>query len=305
MNQGVEQSMDMERARKTTVVALLVGAVLMAGAALWGLVEPGPFFFGYLFAFMLWTSVPLGAAALLMMFHLTGGRWGEGIRRQIEAASLTAVVPLVFVGGVLLGIPHLYDWSHPAFVEHHHAVAKKALYLNTAFFSVRSIGFTLLWAVGGIVLGLWSRRVSKTDESRLGLKRLCAAGLLVYAFTVSFAGIDWVASLEPTWYSSIFGLYIIIGQAVAAMAICILLVARRRTTSAEQREQHEDLLHDLGNLLLAFLAIHAYFGFSQFFLIWVANLPHEIVWFLPRMRDGWGVLGVMLMIVHFALPFSM
>lgn len=285
-----------------------LGIVTLATAALWGTQAPAEFFFGYLSAFVLACSLPLGSAALLMLFHLTGGRWGKGIRPELESATLSAVILLVLVIPVLLGIPYVYVWADPAFLQQHPAAQLKTPYLNTTFFTIRALAFTLAWAAGGAWLASKSRlstRTSPDSPAAAKVRRFCAGGLVAYGLTTSLAGIDWIASLEPTWYSSIFGLYVIAGQAVAALCISVLLVAGRRPDSVASARTHANLLHDLGNLLLAFVTVHAYLGFSQFFLIWIADLPEETVWFRPRMEHGWEWVAVALVALHFAIPFGL
>jgi hypothetical protein len=269
-------------------VAALAGSVVLA--AIW----PQAFFRGYLAAFVYWLQFPLGAAALVMIHALIGGRWFGPVRAALIAMAPMAVLAVVFFLPVAGGVVQLYDWAGRS-AEAQAIVGSRGAYLNLPFFFGRSGIYLLLWAGGAWLL---ARRGRGGSAHSVG-GGLAAAGLLAYVLTASFAAIDWVGSLEARWYSSIFGLYLIIGQVVAALAIAICLAVWKNP------QQPKELLHDLGTLLLAFVALHAYFAYSQFFIIWNGNLPHEISWYVPRMHGVWGVAAAALMLLHFGLPFAL
>jgi hypothetical protein len=284
--------------------ALLVGAIALAVAVLVGLLRPAAFFYGYLCGFVLWSGVPLGAAALLMMHHLVSGRWGWSIRGLLEAAAITLPLLLPLFVPLAVGAPELYGWVHPSVATVEQASPFRHTYLTLPFFLARAAAFLVLWGAGGWLLVRWSRRqpVGARDVT-WGLARLSAVGLVVYFLTESFAGVDWIGSLAVNWYSSVLGLYLIVGQALTALATVILLALVLQRRFGVENALAPAMLNDLGNLLLAFVVLHAYLAYAQFFIIWNGNLPRANTWYAPRMGGFWGWASWLLILVHFGLPF--
>ncbi len=284
--------------------ALLIGVAALVVAALAGLVRPAAFFYGYLTAFLFWSGVPLGAAAILMMHHLVGGRWGWSIRGPLEVAvsTLPLLVPLFLP--VAAGVPQIFPWVQGAGLTGEQASPFRPMYLSLPFFFERAAAFLLLWAAGGWLLVRWSRvQAIGSSGGSPALQSLSGGGLVLYFLTVSFAGIDWIASLEPVWYSSVFGFYLIMGQALTALAVMVLLSAGLHHWFNLEQSISSDMLNDLGNLLLTFIVLHAYMAYSQFFIIWNGNLPRANTWYVSRMEGFWGGVSVLLIIMHFLLPF--
>lgn len=280
--------------------ALSVGALGLLTAIVAGCLRPRAFYYGYVCGFLLWTGVPLGGAGLLMLHHLTGGRWGWSIRRPVDAA--VASVPLILLAfiPIALGLRQLYPWATQAFPDEPR-YAFRAWYLQAPFFYLRAAIILGLWVVGGLLLRTLTRRQERAPSAGGWLVPLSAVGLITYFVTVAFAGIDWILTLERDFYSSVFGFYIVMGQALTALAVFIILqagVARLRGAAPLSRDQ----LADLGNLLMAFVILHTYIAYSQFFIIWNGNLPDHATWYAPRTRGGWGVLAVVQMVLHFFLP---
>jgi hypothetical protein len=276
-------------ARLGAAGALAGGAALLACILGW-LLAPGSFYFGYLAGWLLWLGVPLGCGAILMTWRLTGGGWGVILRPSLEAAVLTVpVLALLFIP-IALGTRSLFPWASPTTVSASPDLQLKAGYLNLPFFLVRAAFLMVLWWLGGWLL----------TRQRL----LSGLGLVAYGLTVSFAAIDWIASLEPRWYTSILGLYLLVSQCLSALALLIVLVAWLNRGVPASLAIAPRTLGDLGNLLLMLIVLRAYLAFSQFFIVWNGNLPGEIVWYVPRVRGGWGWLAIVLMIIQFALPFG-
>lgn len=275
--------------RRTTSL-LIGGAVALAAAAAWGIAAPPSFFAAYLLAFLFWSSLPLGAAAILMLHLLTGGRWGWSIRAPLLAAVRTT--PLLWLGflPLVLGVPRLYAWAQPGGPPGPSVFGAFA-YLSPAFFLIRSAIYLAVWTLLAFAL----QRARPDHQGRLA-----AGGLIALIISASFAAMDWVSSLAPTWYSSIFPLYVVLGQVLTWMAVAVI-VALRPAAGAPPIER---VRLDLGNLLLTLVILHAYVGFSQLLIIWNANKPHEIAWYLPRIRHGWQWLTVALAVTHFVLPFA-
>ena len=294
------------RAAITGIAAILlcvIGAFILYGRG--GLEQ---FFHAYLVGFVFWTGVSVGSLAILMLHHLSGGGWGLVIRRILEAA--TRVIPLMFVLFIPLafGMKILYEWAHPLseIAEGHREVIQhKAPYLNIPFFLGRTVFYFAVWGLLMFFLNKWSLEQDRTADPALRktMQGLSGPGLVLFGLTVTFAATDWIMSLEPEWFSTIFGLLIMAGWGLSAFAFVIIAASRlanRPPLAGVIAPLH---FHDLGKLLLAFVMIWAYFGFSQFLLIWYGNLPEEIPWYLERMRHGWQYVGLVLVIFHFAIPF--
>ncbi len=291
------------RAAIVGVVAILlcvVGAFLLYSRG--GLQQ---FFHAYLMAYVFWTGVSVGSLAILMLHHLSGGGWGLVIRRIMEAA--TRVLPLMFVLflPVFFGMKTLYEWARPEAVAQSVVLQHKHPYLNVPFFMGRFVFYFLIWGLLMFFLNKWSLEQDRTANPNLRktMQGLSGPGLVLFGLTVTFAATDWVMSLEPEWFSTIFGLLIMAGWGLSAFAFVIIAATRLATRPPLAGVIAPLHFHDLGKLLLAFVMIWAYFGFSQFLLIWYGNLPEEIPWYLERMRSGWQYVGLVLVLFHFALPF--
>jgi len=211
----------------------------------------------------------------------------------------------VFFLPLIFGIHSLYIWSRPEAVAADHLLQHKTAYLNVPFFLGRAALYFAIWLTLSYVFNKWSLAQDKTEAEPwlTRLQILSGPGLLLYGATVTFSSIDWVMSLEPRWYSTIYGILFIGGQGVSALAfvICVIVLISARAPMSELiTDRH---LRDLGTLLFAFIMLWAYFSFSQFLLTWAGNLPSEIPWYIRRMQGGWMWVGLCLVLFHFALPF--
>lgn len=283
----------LRRMARRGVVAGMAGSVALA--VVWATCDGG-FAAGCLAAFLLWSGVPLGMAALLVLHHLVGGVWGSTIRPLMVACLAgLMLLPLFFIP-VFLNLPVLYGWADPALVASSEILQHQSVYLNRSGFLVRAIIFFAVWLGGGALLAAASLR-ARTARAPL----IASPGALLYAFTVSFAGIDWIASLQSEWYSSMIGFYLMAGQVVTAMAVALLFASRMPAALGEPKAASR-AADDLGKLLLTAIILHAYIAYAQFFIIWNGDLPGEISWYAPRMHGPWGVAAVVLVAIHFALP---
>ncbi|MFO0841474.1 MAG: hypothetical protein U0797_03605 [Gemmataceae bacterium] len=178
-------------------------------------------------------------------------------------------------------------------------------YLNVPFALVRAVIYFGLWNLFAWLLNRWSRRQDTAKDMRVQhwCETVSAPGLVLYVLTITFASIDWAMSLEPEWYSTIYGAMFGMGQVLSgfAFAIAVLMFLSRRPEVDALLSGNN--LRDLGSLLLAFVMVWAYLSFSQFLLIWSGNLPEEVPWYIYRLKGGWQYLGLMLVLFHFALPF--
>ncbi|HEV3163033.1 MAG TPA: hypothetical protein VGZ22_03250 [Isosphaeraceae bacterium] len=280
-----------------------VGGLVLSLLGAW--INPRQFYQSYLVAYLFWIGIALGCIGIVMLHHLVGGTWGFVIRRLLESGATTLwLMALLFVP-FLFGMRELYLWARPDIVSHDEVLAQKSIYLNVNFFLVRTGAYFAVWMALSFFLTRWSRQQDRTGDPRLVLRlqRLSAAGLVVLFLTASFAAIDWVMSLEPDWYSTIYGAMVVTGQALATLAFA--------TAAAAWLSHYEPLaqiasparFQDLGNLLLAFVMLWAYMSFSQFLIVWCGNLTEEIPWYLRRTRGGWQWLGLALIVFQFFLPF--
>jgi hypothetical protein len=283
---------------------VLAGAVLLAICIAGGLADKTEFFHSYLIAFLFWIGITLGSTALLMVQHLTGGRWALVIRRILEASSRTLPLMAVAALPVLAGMKTLYSWSRPGQTDP--LVLAKIGYLNPQFFAARMVFYFAVWFTLTHFLNKWSRQ---EDSGGAGvalwnrIEGFSGIGLVLYGFTVTFAGIDWVMSLEPRWYSTIYGLLFMVGQALTAMAFSIIMLVWLSDKRPLSQVVRPAQFQDLGSFLLTFVMLWAYMEFSQFLIIWGGNLTDEIPWYIRRMEGVWGHIALLLVILSFVFPF--
>ncbi len=285
------------------------GAGLVLGVA--GLLlgaSPEQFFRAYLVGFMGCLGIALGSLAITMIHHMTGGGWGMVSRRPLEAAAATLpLLALYFIPIALFGMKPLYLWARPEAIAGDAIVQMKAPYLNVPFFLGRAVFYFVVWNVLAFTLARWSREQDETAPRPIGAERkfrlLSASGLLLYALTITFASIDWVMSLDPHWFSTIFGILFMGGQGLSALAFVIIVLASVRDLPPLAGVLKPLHFHDIGKLMFAFTMLWAYFSFSQFLIIWSGNLPEEIPWYMERMHGVWGFVAVALVLVQFAAPF--
>jgi hypothetical protein len=295
-----------ELARGQRQCLLAGGAGLLISLIGW-FINPAQFFQSYLMAYMLCLSVTLGCLAIGMLHQLSGGAWGVVIRRPIGAASRVLPVMTLLFLPVLFGMKHLYIWTHADVVALDETLQGKHLYLNVPFFIVRAAIYFTVWNAVSYFLNAWSLEQDRTPDLRIARKMqmLSAGGLVAYGLTITFASFDWLMSIEPHWYSTIYGVLILGGQGLSALAFLIVVLAWLSRRPPLDRIVVKAHFHDLGNLTLAFVMLWAYFSFSQYLIIWSGNLPHEISWYANRLHTGWRAVGIALVLFHFAVPFAM
>jgi len=280
--------------------ALIIGAIGAVLCVAGWIVRPEQFFQSYLIGYLFWMGIALGCLAVVMLQHLTGGDWGVVIQRLLESATRTLPLMAVLFIPLALGMNKLYAWSRAAESQHH-----QDAWLSVPFFLLRAVIYFAIWLAMAWLLNRWSREQDGNADPRLKrrLQTLSGPGLVIYALTATFAATDWLMSLVPDWYSTIFGLLVIAGEALSAFAFVVVaaaILARREPMNRVIAPKH---FHDLGKLLLAFVMIWAYLAFSQLLIVWAGNLPEEIPFYLPRMQTSWRWIGVLLIVFQFALPF--
>jgi hypothetical protein len=253
--------------------------------------QPGVLLHSYLFAWLFFLGLSLGSGGLLMLYQLTGGHWMLPLHRYLRAALAPLLALALLFIPVLSGLAYVYPWAHGS-----HSVADKAWYLNSASFVLRAIIALTLW----LILTSGHRRVTGRDPRLNGRS---AVGLIVYFVTMTMAAVDWIGSLQSDWYSTGFGLIVTTAQGLGAFAFatsCATLASSRAGNPLGPRA-----CGDLGNLLLAFVMTWMYLAFVQFLIIWAEDLPHETVWYFPRLRTDWLYITLGLFALQFALPFCL
>jgi hypothetical protein len=287
--------------RRALIAGVAAGVACAVGLAS----DPPRFFRAYLVAWVLWLGVALGSLAIEMLHHLSRGAWGLVIRRILEAASRTLPLLAVLFVPLLFGLDDLYPWARAETVAADEHLQHKAPYLNVPFFLARLAASFVIWTALAAALSRMSRRQDDTADPALErrMQVLSAPGLALYCLTMTFTAIDLLMSLDPNWFSAIYGVYVVGGQAVSAMAFTVvaaLYLSRRAPMSDVFQARH---FHDHGKLLFAFTMLWAYFALSQFLIIWSGDVPEEIGFYRDRLAGGWNAVSILLVILHFAVPF--
>ncbi len=286
-------------------IALIFGIVGLAASAAGFMQNKDQFYHSYLVAFFFWLTVALGALFYNLLHHLTRAKWSTVILKLTEALMSPLPYMLILFLPILLGLHDLYHWTHDDAVVTDHLLQKKAPYLNVPFFLIRvAVYFTVWTLVAYRLIKLSEKQEIQHDDSLyVKMRKVSAPGMLLFAFTITFASIDWIMSLEPHWYSTIFGVYIFAGSFIAMLAFTIIMAAYLRKQGILTDEIKVEHRHNLGKLLFAFTVFWAYIGFSQYLLIWYSNIPEETFWFLERWQGSWRIVSLILPIGHFAFPF--
>jgi hypothetical protein len=300
MNDSAIQLLEHLQKRSLTV-GVIVSALAIIAAFFW----PAQFFRSYLFAYVFWVGLALGSLAITLLHHLSGGLWGAVIRRVLESGTRTFPLLALLFLPLIPGMADIYIWADKQKIATDAILKHKSLYLNVPFFLARTVLYFVVWFGMAYLLNKWSRQEDEASTPELQSKFhfLGGIGLLLYGLTATFAAVDWMMSLEPHWFSTIYGLLVIVGQVLSAFAFVIavasILIHYKPLSDVMSIVQ----FHDLGKLMFAFVMIWAYLSFSQFLIIWSGNLPEEIPWYLHRLHSGWQFVALCLVLFHFALPF--
>jgi hypothetical protein len=294
--------------------SLLVGglAVALVGCA-WLVmgysVDPGRASYAYLFAFTYVFTVVIGALFLLMTGHACDARWFVAIRRYVEHVTGTMPLFALLFVPILFCRHSLYPWTNPSSLSAHDRefVSKKVAYLNVPFFVARTALYFVVFIAIAELLRRWSLR---QDRQRDGAERLrsrmialSAGGLPVVSLALTFASFDWFMSLEPTWYSNVYGVYIFAGGFVSALGLFGALVVLARALGALPPGVSDEHFSAVGRLELAMIIFWTYIAYVQLFITWIADMPLKVSWYVVRFQGGWQWLGVALLLFHWAVPF--
>lgn len=288
---------------------VLFGAVgILATAAGFFMVDRIQFFQSYLIAYMFWLGITLGSLGLLMVQYLSGGAWGMVARRVFEASTRTwPLMALLFIP-IAMNLKVLYKWAKPEIVAADPLIQTKIAYLNPEFFYIRAVIYFVIWGALITVLNRWSLQQDQTAPQEPGpldrrFRLLSGPGLLLHVLCLTFMSVDWVMSLDPHFYSTIFGVLTLGGQGLSTMAFTILILQGLSNSKPISEIADAERFHDYGKLLLAFVMLWAYFNVSQLLIIWSANLPEEIPWYIERLGGHWKPWAVVVLVGHFMLPF--
>ena len=273
--------------------------------AILGAGNPKQFFFSWLVSFLFFLSLALGALFFVLIQYAAQGGWGIVLRRIGETIFATIPVMAALFVPVLLGLHDLYEWSHAGAAEHDALLRWKAPYLNVPFFLIRAALFFGIWSFIAILYYRGSRGQDVTGDPEVSarLRRFAGPAIIVLALTQTFASIDWIMSLTPHWYSTMFGVYFFAGSFVGFIALLSVVAVAMRRAGLLDTVISAEHLHDIGKFLFAFTAFWAYIAFSQFFLMWYGNLPEETIWYKARMEGSWMTVSLLLLAGHFVAPF--
>jgi hypothetical protein len=293
-----------DRIRQRALIAAAVGLVI----CVIGLIKaPDSFFPSYLLAFIFVLGLSLGSLGLLMLQHLTGGKWGIMIRRPLESATRALAVVAVLFVPIFFGMKYLYgSWLNAPHSGEGALSEFQRTYLTPNGFRVRAVVYFAVWGILVFLFNRWSREQDANPQDITiprRFKMLAGPGIILYVFAMTFAAIDWVMSLSPHWASTIYGFLFVAGQLISAMSLMIAIVVLLARTGPLSGVLQPGHIHDLGKLLLAFIMLWAYFQFSQLLIIWSGNQPEEITFYYSRLHNQWGVVAVIVVIFHFFVPF--
>jgi len=257
----------------------------------------------YLVAYMFLATIAVGGLFFAMLQYLVGAFWSVTVRRIAE--NMGAILPLVALLFIPIawGVPYIFPWASGGHLEPD--VAAKTGYLNTPFWMIRSVGYVVIWAILGLVFYNRSRSIDTTGDvgTVLLLRKLSAPGVILFGLTLTFAGFDWFMSIDPTWASTMFGVYAFAGTILSALSTIVLTALILQGSGYLKGIINEEHFHDIGKLMFGFIVFWAYIAFSQFFLIWYANLPEETHWYRLHWEGGWSTLTIALILLHFLIPF--
>ena len=284
-------------------LALITGVIGLGLLTFGAFLNTEGFFESYLYGFLFWLGLSLGSFFILMLQYVAGGPWGTLVRRPMEAAIMVLpVLALLFIP-LLFGLGYLYEWTDQEVVQSSTFLIEKTEYLNVPFFIIRSAIYFVIWAGGAFLFTRWSRRQDEGADIFQFLRNVSAPGIIIYILTMTFAAIDWGMSLTPEWFSGMYGVIFMIGQALSAMALAIFVTVFFRDREPFSKVYNAKRLQDLGNFLMAFTMFWAYVQMSQFIIIWSNNVVETASWYVYRTDTQWIWVSAFLLVFHFFVPF--
>lgn len=260
------------------------------------------FFYSYLVCYLFFITLSLGGLFFVLAHHVFGADWSVSLRRIAENLMLLVPLMLFLSIPIILKFDTLYEWTSSDFWHYHHSLEAKKAYLNKNFFFIRMAIYFVIWFL--LISRLYNLSIrQKSDEDKVKMKRTSAAGIAIFAITISFFSFDAMMSLDATWFSTMFGVYIFSGCFLSATAFVTLVALFLRSKGVLVDEINAKHYSNLGKVLFAFTVFWAYIGGFQYYIIWYANLPEEIYWFIQRWEGPWKYLSIVLIFGHFVVPF--
>lgn len=263
------------------------------------------FFQSYLFAFIYWSGFSFGGLGVLLLNNVVGGKWGVTARRFLEAQMRTLPLIFIFTLVLLLGLKDLYPWTHSNLVAASDVLRHKQPYLNVPFFIIRVFIYFALLAFAGWKINGMSDEQDRTGDPtiRERMRAFSAPNLLIFVLTMTFAYIDWILSTDTQFFSTVYGAMILIGDVLQTFALTITTIILTSKDDRFGERINSKILHDLGNMMFAFTIFWTYLSVSQLIIVWPANLPQELVWYLDRVQGFWKWLALATALSMFAIPF--
>lgn len=284
---------------------LIIGILVTALSAVGYFLDSKQFFMSYLVAWVFWVSIGLGALFFVMLNHLTGAVWSLVLRRINESVMIALPFMAILFIPLIFGLHDMFHWTHTEVIAKDTTLAQKTGYLNIPFFLIRTAVYFILWFLISFKLYKTSLAQDKnpTADQIKAMHRVSGPGMVVFALTTSFAGFDWLMSLDAHWYSTIFGVYFFSGGLLASLALLVLIGLFLRRKGILNEVITIEHYHDMAKLMFAFTIFWGYMAFSQYFLIWYANIPEETIWYAHRWDGNWKILSLTLVFGHFVIPF--
>lgn len=303
----VNQYQAPEEFNRLRTIFLGAGGIALIACAVGIYMSPEQGLRSWLLGFIFWGGISIGSLGILMLQYLTGGAWGVVIRRILESSTRTLVIVALAFVPIAFGVTSLYEWTHlPAddFTQ-----IQRGAYQTPFWWIIRSVIYFAVLGLIAYLLTSWSARQDSSadyEESAkwLGLStKLSGPAIIFYVLVVSFLSVDWVMSLDPHWFSTMYGLLFVIGWALSTLCFTVIVLHFASTRSPMNRVLGKRHFHDVGKLMLAFVMVWTYFNFSQYLIIWSGNIPEETPWYLTRITHGWQWVAWTLLLFHFAFPF--
>ncbi len=305
-NSNFEAPAELNRFRTLALGIGGIGTIIILAAAL---LVPGYrelALRAWLLGFIFWGGIGIGSIGVLQLQYMTGGAWGVVLRRILEASTRTLPILFILFLPILLGVTQIYAWTH---MQNDPVIQYREIYLNPLSWGIRAVIYFALLTVMMYLLNKWSLEQDKAEsfeEARALLdraSRFSGPSTVFFVLIVTFATIDWVLSLDPHWYSTMWGLLFVAGWGLSCFSFSVAVLAWLSDKAPMNRVLGKRHFHDIGKLMLAFTMLWAYLNFSQYLIIWSGNIAEETKWYVPRIQGVWGFIGLALIILHFAFPF--
>jgi hypothetical protein len=290
---------------RVTWAGAALGVAGLAASLMLGAADMRHFYFSWLVAFLYFLGIALGSLFFILVLFVCRAGWSVALRRVVENVMATLPVFAVLFVPIWIGRHELFVWTVAADVAHSRVMQGQQPYLNDSFFLLRALVYFGAWSALAVYFSRQSQKQDASGDQNITrrLQAVAAPGIVLFALTLTFAAIDWVMSLDPAWYSTMIGVYYFSGALLASLAFLIVAIAAIQARGPLRGVVTIEHVHDVGKLLFGFTVFWAYIAFSQYFLIWYANIPEETVYYIERAHGSWATIGKVLIVGHFALPF--